>query len=135
MVVPILWEVMGRERAVRPGYCQSVAPRRARGLGASGGEGEGERMTLQEWSDKTGVLVKTHESGAKVIPQVCIPDEEHWRLWKLTDYAVSSVTGGSVWLVKRERVTTKPKCRVGYECGICSCYHPAAWDGDCREDA
>ena len=22
-----------------------------------------------------------------------------------------------------------------YECGICSCYHPANWDGDCRDDA
>lgn len=22
-----------------------------------------------------------------------------------------------------------------YECGICSCYHPLTWDGDCREDA
>lgn len=21
-----------------------------------------------------------------------------------------------------------------YECGICSCYHPWEWDGDCRED-
>lgn len=22
-----------------------------------------------------------------------------------------------------------------YECGCCSCYHPATWDGDCRDDA
>jgi hypothetical protein len=22
-----------------------------------------------------------------------------------------------------------------YECGICSCYHPWDWDGDCRDDA
>jgi hypothetical protein len=21
-----------------------------------------------------------------------------------------------------------------YECGICGHYHPAAWDGDCRQD-
>lgn len=21
-----------------------------------------------------------------------------------------------------------------YECGICNCYHPWEWDGDCRED-
>lgn len=26
----------------------------------------------------------------------------------------------------------KPKF---YECGICNCYHPADWDGDCRDDA
>lgn len=22
-----------------------------------------------------------------------------------------------------------------YECGICDCYHPWEWNGDCREDA
>lgn len=22
-----------------------------------------------------------------------------------------------------------------YDCGICGCYHPWAWNGDCREDA
>jgi hypothetical protein len=22
-----------------------------------------------------------------------------------------------------------------YRCGICDCYHPLQWDGDCREDA
>ena len=21
-----------------------------------------------------------------------------------------------------------------YECGICSCFHPWGWDGDCRDD-
>lgn len=25
----------------------------------------------------------------------------------------------------------KPKY---YECGICSCFHPVEWNGDCRED-
>lgn len=24
---------------------------------------------------------------------------------------------------------------VLYECGICSCYHPWTWDGDCRDNA
>ena len=24
---------------------------------------------------------------------------------------------------------------IYYECGICDCYHPWEWDGDCREDA
>ena len=23
---------------------------------------------------------------------------------------------------------------VLYECGICDCYHPWGWHGDCRED-
>lgn len=22
-----------------------------------------------------------------------------------------------------------------YECGICGCWHPLDWDGDCRDDA
>lgn len=24
---------------------------------------------------------------------------------------------------------------VYYRCGICDCYHPADWNGDCRDDA
>jgi len=24
--------------------------------------------------------------------------------------------------------------RVFYECGCCGAYHPAAWNGDCRDD-
>lgn len=24
---------------------------------------------------------------------------------------------------------------IFYECGICDCYHPWEWDGDCRDDA
>ncbi len=24
--------------------------------------------------------------------------------------------------------------QIIYECGICDCYHPWNWDGDCRED-
>ena len=22
-----------------------------------------------------------------------------------------------------------------YHCGICECFHPAGWNGDCRDDA
>jgi hypothetical protein len=25
--------------------------------------------------------------------------------------------------------------KILYECGICNCYHPWDWNGDCREDA
>ena len=28
-------------------------------------------------------------------------------------------------------MTKKP---TFYDCGICECYHPADWDGDCRDD-
>lgn len=27
------------------------------------------------------------------------------------------------------------KAPTFYECGICGSYHPATWDGDCRDDA
>ena len=26
------------------------------------------------------------------------------------------------------------KDTIIYECGICSCYHPWSWNGDCRDD-
>jgi len=29
-------------------------------------------------------------------------------------------------------MTTK---HILYECGICGCYHPWDWNGDCRDDA
>jgi len=25
--------------------------------------------------------------------------------------------------------------KIIYECGICDCYHPWDWEGDCRDDA
>ena len=28
-----------------------------------------------------------------------------------------------------------PKPPRFYECGCCGCWHPANWDGDCRDDA
>ncbi len=28
-----------------------------------------------------------------------------------------------------------PKRKQFYDCGICGAYHPANWDGDCRDDA
>lgn len=34
-----------------------------------------------------------------------------------------------------KRTAKRPtKRHVIYECGICSCYHPWNWNGDCRDD-
>jgi hypothetical protein len=30
---------------------------------------------------------------------------------------------------------TDPRPPEFYDCGICGCYHPVNWDGDCRDDA
>jgi len=30
---------------------------------------------------------------------------------------------------------TKEELPSYYRCGICECFHPIAWNGDCRDDA
>lgn len=57
-------------------------------------------MTLQEWQDKT----KT-EIGFKPNKWVYVPDvgnlPSRSELWNLTDYRVTSVTGGVIWLLPK----------------------------------
>jgi len=54
-------------------------------------------MTLKEWSQLANISPQSHE-GCKIVPIIL---EHHRGLFRLSDYLVSSVTGGSVWLVKR----------------------------------
>jgi hypothetical protein len=45
-----------------------------------------------------------HNHGASKV----VPDFEHdnrWMLWRLTDYVVTSVSGGSIWLSPRRAET------------------------------
>jgi hypothetical protein len=59
-------------------------------------------MTLHEWEDRSPIAVLTHENGARYVPGV-------WSLaavllvflHDLSDYRVSSVTGGTAWLGKK----------------------------------
>lgn len=38
-------------------------------------------------------------------------------------------------MTTRDKLAHEPETQViVYECGICSCYHPWDWDGDCRDD-
>jgi len=39
---------------------------------------------------------------------------------------------GITEFLQRGKLNALPKF---YQCGICSCYHPLEWDGDCRDDA
>jgi hypothetical protein len=57
-------------------------------------------MTLAQWARGNGATVHTHGNAVWVVDDRRI---EHARtqLWDLTDYVVSSVSGGSVWLVPR----------------------------------
>ena len=56
-------------------------------------------MTLKQWADKWGIQPSPH-GGAAVV--TLHPKERSYsELWGLQDYVVSSVTGGSIWLVPR----------------------------------
>lgn len=56
-------------------------------------------MTLKEWESQAKYAVSRLENGA-----TCVPEHTglHYReLWNLSDYVVSSVAGGMVWLTPR----------------------------------
>jgi hypothetical protein len=54
-------------------------------------------MTLERWSQFSGISPKTHPSGATYVVVVC-PCSRHL-LYRLTDDKVSTVSGPVVWLV------------------------------------
>lgn len=56
-------------------------------------------MTLAEYAAKYNVLVTDHKSGAKYV--VGPSEVSKWELFHLSDYAVTSVSGPTHWLVKR----------------------------------
>jgi hypothetical protein len=60
-------------------------------------------MTLQEWSKTTNILPThpTTESGAVSVIST-LNNRYHAELWRLDDYAVSSVGGPVIWLVPRK---------------------------------
>lgn len=60
-------------------------------------------MTLKDWQAKyPGTLVQQHANGQYWLKDDRLPDDASWALYHLDDYAVSSVTGGSIWLWKRQ---------------------------------
>ncbi len=77
--------------------------------------GEGSRlknppMTLLYWSKKWKIQPKKHSSGALYIPVASLGgasfvgvSSAERELFRLDDYAVSSVSGGALWLVSRKK--------------------------------
>lgn len=63
-------------------------------------------MTLHEWSQLTSIL-PTHPTTECSAVSVIVDhlNEHRSKLWRLTDYAVSSVCGIVIWLVPRKRDT------------------------------
>lgn len=56
-------------------------------------------MTLQEWSDKYGILPTTATGTGAVTLATRVGSDAHRELYALSDYKVSSVTGPIAWLV------------------------------------
>ena len=58
-------------------------------------------MTLAEWESMQPVTVGHHgRHGTRFVPDVAALVDRS-AAWRLTDYAVSSVTAGTIWLVRR----------------------------------
>jgi hypothetical protein len=69
-------------------------------------------MTLSQWETRlqavedlpiaTPRVINTHAAGGKWIPDG-MPNPYRRELWSLSDYLVSSVTGGTIWLTPRQK--------------------------------
>lgn len=62
-------------------------------------------MTLHEWEQQSGETTHLHPSGARWIAYASLSMDDYRELFHLSDYLVSSVIGGTVWLVPRQGVT------------------------------
>lgn len=58
-------------------------------------------MTLQQWADAHREPVHTVGRAAWIAGGFLNNDAAYRQLWRLSDYAVTGVTGGSVWLHQR----------------------------------
>lgn len=62
-------------------------------------------MTLREWADKQPLKVQRHK---KYFNAFHVPDAlelvDRSEAWHLSDYAVSSVLGGTIWFIPRSPI-------------------------------
>jgi hypothetical protein len=79
--------------------------RKLESLGFTRGTLRNPPMTLKRWAAKQGELLRKH-GQAFVIPDGRLVDRA--AAWRLSDYAVSSVAGGSIWFVKRSATKNPP---------------------------
>lgn len=62
-----------------------------------------DNITLEQWSQRYSVVVGTHDSGCRyVMDEFPSCNEARTHLFRLTDYIVSSIVAGTIWLVKRQ---------------------------------
>ena len=56
-------------------------------------------MTLDQWTEKYDGYVANHSNGCRYVPGChYLAKQAYKALWVLTDFHVSSVSGGVVWL-------------------------------------
>jgi hypothetical protein len=68
-------------------------------------------MNLRQWSKRTGILPTHPTTGRGAVSLTFTYDTDsqlHHELWRLTDYAVSTVSGPVVWLVPRPKGASMP---------------------------
>lgn len=60
-------------------------------------------MTLTQWAEKWPYRVTYIGRSEAITPDILRGDNSYRTLaWSLEDYRVSSVTGGSIWFMKRQ---------------------------------
>ena len=62
-------------------------------------------MTLAQWAEFWPYKVSKHSTGAMWTPDAVKNWSRDWRVeaFHLSDYLVSSITGGTIWFVPREK--------------------------------
>ena len=60
-------------------------------------------MTLQEWHNNNNVCIARH-AHARCLPSDCANKSQ---LFHLDDYYVSSVTGGTIWMIRKKPFSEK----------------------------
>ena len=59
-------------------------------------------MTLQQWADQHNIVVGQRPDNGPTYVTFPMDSNVRAELFHLTDFIVSSVTGGVIWLVKKE---------------------------------
>lgn len=68
-------------------------------------------MNLRQWSERNKITVIPH-CHARIVSDNCGPNRVD--LWRLDDYRVSGVMAGSIWLVRREPLTSREQTIRGH---------------------
>jgi hypothetical protein len=57
------------------------------------------KITLEQWELRNSAIVRIHPSGCRFV--ITVKPWEQKSLFDLSDYAVSTVSGPTYWLVKK----------------------------------